>query len=97
MLDRTVRTPPGYAERSCILVSYRLPFLRHCFVLCQETPRAQFSPPTDDVLQFFIAEASRLADQSVNDSEAFMLIFSGRSARKRANLHLHVFVIQHRW
>lgn len=97
MLDRTVQAPPAYAERGCVLVSYRLPLLDHCFVLCHETSLAQPDPTRDELLQFFIAEAGRLAEQSVGDSEAFMLIHSGRSIRKRANWHLHVFVVQHRW
>lgn len=97
MLDRTVQTPPGYAERGCVLVSYRLPLLRHCFVLCHEASLVRPDPPIHELLQFFSSEASRLAEQTVNDSEAFMMILSGRSVRKRANWHLHVFVVQHRW
>ncbi|AXI02850.1 hypothetical protein HYN46_08365 [Aquirhabdus parva] len=42
-------------------------------------------------------EAERLAFNSVGDSQAFMLIHSGRSIRKRLNWHLHVFVVQYRW
>ncbi|MES2942300.1 MAG: hypothetical protein V4772_05465 [Pseudomonadota bacterium] len=30
-------------------------------------------------------------------SQAFVLIHSGQSIRRRADLHLHVFVIQRRW
>lgn len=97
MLDRTVQSPPGYAERGCVLVSYRLPLLSHCFVLCHEASSVQSDPTHGELLQFFTAEACRLAEQSVGDSEAFMLLHSGRTIRKRANWHLHVFVVQHRW
>jgi hypothetical protein len=95
MLDRQILMPPGYAERACLLVQYRLPGLRHCFVLCHE-PRGQ--PPSDaELLAFFLSEAARLAHDAVGDAQAFMLIHSGRSIRKRPNWHLHVFVVQHRW
>lgn len=97
MLDRTVQAPPGYAERGCALVSYRLPLLAHCFVLCHETSLVQPDATRNELLQFFISEAGRLAEQAVGDREAFMLIHSGRSVRKRANWHLHVFVVQRRW
>ena len=97
MLDRTVQSPPGYAERGCSLVSYRLPLLDHCFVLCHETSLVQPDATRNELLQFFISEAGRLAEQAVGDREAFMLIHSGRSVRKRANWHLHVFVVQRRW
>ena len=95
MLDRQVLVPAGYAERSCVLVKYRLPGLRHCFVLCHE----QQTPPaaSADLMTFFIGEAERLALASVRDAQAFMLIHSGSSIRKRPNWHLHVFVVQHRW
>lgn len=48
-------------------------------------------------MTFFMSEAERLANESVGDSQAFMLIHSGRSIRKRSNWHLHVFVVQRRW
>lgn len=97
MLNREVLEPDGYAERSCVLVKYRLPFLRHCYVLCHEpSPESPESSPAL-LMTFFMSEAERLADEAVGDTQAFMLIHSGRSIRKRSNWHLHVFVVQHRW
>jgi len=95
MLDREVQVPPGYAERACVLIRYRLPGLRHCFVMCYE-PQTGTKPPAE-LMTFFMAEASRLAQACVGDAQAFMLIHSGSSIRKRPNWHLHVFVVQHRW
>jgi hypothetical protein len=97
MLDRKVLVPSGYAERACVLVSYRLPLLRHCFVLCHESSPTQAETACDELLCFFLSEAERLARESVGDSQAFMFIHSGRSIRRRANWQLHVFVVQHRW
>ncbi|MDR2127662.1 MAG: hypothetical protein LBP52_01150 [Burkholderiaceae bacterium] len=95
MLNHKVLKPVGYAERSCLLVQYELPLLKHCFILCHEAAAGQ--PAAADLMAFFLAEAERLARESVGDAQAFMLIHSGRSIRKRPNWHLHVFVVQHRW
>ncbi|MFG6414453.1 hypothetical protein ACG02S_11150 [Roseateles sp. DC23W] len=95
MLDRQVLQPHGYAERSCVLVRYRLPALRHCFVLCHEPNSGE--TPSAELMVFFLGEAARLAEASVGDDQAFMLIHSGRSIRRRGNWHQHVFVVQRRW
>jgi hypothetical protein len=95
MLNRKILAPPGYAERACVLVSYSLPLLQHCFVLCHESSSAQAEAARDELLLFFLSEAERLARELVGDSQAFMFIHSGRSIRKRANWH--AFVVQHRW
>jgi len=97
MLDRQILLPPGYAERSCLLVRYSLPLLPHCYVLCHE-PHSE-GPPVSSVelMSFFLMQAEQLATDAVNDPQAFMIIHSGASIRKRPNWHLHVFVVQHRW
>ena len=97
MLKREVLEPAGYAERSCLLVKYRLPFLRHCFILCHEPSSENPESSPTLLMTFFMSEAERLATESVGDSQAFMLIHSGSSIRKRSNWHLHVFIVQHRW
>lgn len=97
MLDRDVLVPPGYAERSCLLVKYRLPFLRHCFVMCHEPTSSGIALSRNDLLEFFLEEAERLALELTHDHQAYMLLHSGASVRRRANWHLHVFVVQHRW
>jgi len=97
MLDREILIPPGYAERSCLLVRYRLPLLRHCFVLCSESTSEETAASRRELLGFFLSEAERIAYESVGDSQAFILIYSGSSIRKRPSWHLHVFVVQHRW
>ncbi|MBO9685240.1 MAG: hypothetical protein J7598_01390 [Mitsuaria chitosanitabida] len=82
-------------------MSYRLPWLRHCFVLCSEVGKEPGDEIGDaakvDLMAFFLIEAQRLAQTAVGDPEAFMLIHSGRSARKRSSWHLHVFVVRTRW
>ena len=97
MLDRKISVPAGYAERGCVLVSYRLPLLAHCFVLCSDSIAGQDEGQGVDLMAFFLVEAGRLAQQAVGDPQAFMLIHSGQSIRKRSSWHLHVFVVQRRW
>lgn len=97
MLDRRITTPPLFAERSCVLVQYRLPLLRYCFVLCHEPSSEISSHSQTELLTFFLSEAERLASDLVGDPMAFVFVHSGVSIRKRSNLHAHVFVIQHRW
>lgn len=96
MLDRRIDHPPGYAERGCLLVSYRLPLLSHCHILCHEGAPAGATEAAN-LLAFTFAQASELALREAGDGEAFMLIQSGHTVRKRGNWHAHIFVVQRRW
>ena len=94
---RRIDTPPGYAERDCRRVSYAMPFCPHCFVLCHE-PSDRDHPAIDyDIMDFFMQEAHALSREITGHPHAFVVIHSGRSVRKRPNLHMHVFVIRRRW
>jgi hypothetical protein len=94
---RTVTIPAGYAERECFLVSYKMPFCRHCFVLCHE-PGDPDHPQIDlSVMSFFMSEAHALSDTLTGNPQSFLIIHSGGNVRKRQNLHMHVFVIRRRW
>lgn len=94
---RRVQVPPGYAERSCLLVRYRLPLLPHCFVLCHEAAPHVADAAGAGLMAFFLDQASELALAAVGDAQAFVLMHNGASIRKRANWHLHVFVVRQRW
>ena len=95
--QRQVLVPAGYAERDCVLVRYRLPGLPHCYVMCHEP----ITPPDvvgrAALMTFFIAQASCLALDAVGDDQAFVLMHNGAAIRKRANWHLHLFVVRRRW
>ncbi|MEO5686418.1 MAG: hypothetical protein ABIR54_03580 [Burkholderiaceae bacterium] len=80
-----VLLPAGYAERDCLLVQYSLPGLPHCFVLCHEPMTAPDLQGRADLMAFFMAQASRLALESVGDDQAFVLVHNGATMRKRAN------------
>jgi hypothetical protein len=98
MLNREELAPPGYAQRQCLLIKYRLPGLRHCYVLFHEP--IDRSPSTNtraELLAFFYSEAQALAFAATGDHEAFLLVHSGASVRKRPNWHLHLFIVQCRW
>jgi hypothetical protein len=95
--QRSVSTPPGYQERECFLVSYKLPLCSHCFVLCHE-PSDPDHPSIDlSVMSFFMAEAHELSAKVTGNAHSFVIIHSGGFVRKRHNLHMHVFVIRRRW
>lgn len=95
--QRTITTPPGYAERECLLVSYKLPLCSHCFVLCHE-PTDPDHPSIDlSVMSFFMAQAHDLSAKVTGNAHSFVIIHSGGFVRKRNNLHMHVFVIRRRW
>lgn len=95
--DKRITTPPGFAERECFLVSYRLPLSPHCFVLCHE-PADPGHPSIDlAVMGFFMEQAHALSLAVTGNAHSFVVIHSGGFVRKRHNLHMHVFVIQRRW
>lgn len=97
MFKRALSVPPGYAERGCLLVSYSLPLLPHCFVLCHDETSPGPQQDKAELLSFFVGEAERLAQDFAGNPDAFLLIHSGAAVRKRPNWHLHVFVVRHRW
>jgi hypothetical protein len=94
--DRRIDTPPGYAERDCRLVSYRMPLCRHCFVLCHD-PSGEHPSIDYTVMDFFMGEAHALSRTITGNPHSFVAIHSGGFVRKRPNLHMHVFVIERRW
>ena len=97
MLNRKVTTPTEYRRRNCVMVSYQLPLLKHCFILCSDQNANGGQDERYALMTFFLKEAERLAQDCVGDAQAFMLVHSGMTIRKRSGWHLHVFVIQHRW
>lgn len=97
MFNRREHRLAAYQERQCLLVSYTLPGLPYCYVLCSEQELDYQTPAGQELWRFFLAEAQRLAHEDVGDPNAFMLIHSGFSAAARRSFHLHVFVLRHRW
>jgi hypothetical protein len=95
--SRQISTPPGYAERACRLVSYKLPLCNHCFVLCHEPTDADHPSIDLSVMSFFMSEAHNLSYQITGNAHSFVIIHSGGFVAKRHNLHMHVFVIRRRW
>lgn len=94
---RTVTTPTGFIERDCFLVSYRLPFFPHCFVLCHESGNDDHPQVDPAIMGFFMAQAHELSRRLTGNTQSFVAIHSGNVVRKRQNLHMHVFVMRRRW
>ena len=96
MSKREHLSPPGFAERNCSLVRYRLPGIPHCCVFCHLSDSAS-EEQRGELVQFFLIQAHGLALATTGDSEAFVLVHSGSSVRKRKSWHLHVFIVRSRW
>ena len=94
---RVLTTPPGYAERACVLAQYALPGLPHCYALCHEPLAPLSAQRQSELLAFFIAEAERLSRAATGDPESYVLVHNGAGIAKRANWHAHVFVVRRRW
>lgn len=94
---RQVSSPAGYAERGCLLVRYSLPGLPHCYVMCHEPMAQPDARGRAALMTFFIEQASRLALEAVGDDQAFVLMHNGAAISRRANWHLHLFVVRRRW
>lgn len=97
LINRDIMIPPGFAERSCSLVKYRLPLLEHCYVLCHEPSASKEAQEPSVLMDFFIRQAERLAQESVGDPQAFLLIHNWPLIRKRSNWHVRVFVVRKPW
>lgn len=63
-------------------MTYRLPLLRHGFVLCSDSTTGDCGDQRVDLMAFFFQEAARLAEQSVGDPDAFMLIHGANRSRR---------------
>lgn len=112
MLNRKIITPKSFQERDCRLVSYQLPLLKHCFVLCADHQTDQIdhqvnyqtdyqinyhAQTQNELMVFFIEEAEKLAEKITGNSQCYLIAFSGNQVRKRPNLHIHLFIIETRW
>lgn len=110
MLNRKIITPKSFQERGCRLVSYQLPLLKHCFVLCADYQTDQIDQTDykvnyqachvqkqNELMVFFIEEAEKLAEKITGNSQCYLIAFSGNQVRKRPNLHIHLFIIETRW
>lgn len=85
-----------YEKFNCCLIQYKAPLLKACFILCHEPEQSPQSSQYN-LLTFAYQEAERLSQQYTNSSENYMLAMSGQNIRRRANWHIHIFIVQHRW
>lgn len=95
MLNKKITIPDDFADKNCCLVSYQMPLLPHCFVLCANDQ----SEKLDDsiLLPFFLEQAKKLASQHGKDPDGFVFCFSGNAVRKKSNFHVHLFLVNKRW
>ena len=55
------------------------------------------SADLEQILQFGISEARKLAQTITSDPEAFTIVYSGYSARREKGWHVHIFLLGNRW
>lgn len=96
MLNPVISIPPHYDAKRFCLLSYELPFLKYCFVICThyQAHITTFSP-TD--FGFINDDAQRLSQQCVGNADCYLIIFSGQAIRRRENAHAHIFIVEKRW
>lgn len=82
----------------CRLVRRRLPGIPFACTLCHAAAGATQASAAERLAaqQLMLAQVPRLAQAVAGDPEAYVLLHSGRAVRKRANEHLHVFVVSSR-
>ena len=92
MPQRTITKPAGYERFNGVLVSYKIPFIKHSFILCSEW---QLENP--ELMAFFLSEAKRLSLEYAEKPDCYICFFSGQTQRKRANVHIHLHIIENRF
>lgn len=92
MPQRTITQPQGYEQFNAVLVSYKVPFIKRSFILCSEW---QLENP--ELMAFFLAEVKRLSLEYTGKPNRYICFFSSQGQRKRANVHIHVHLIENRF
>ncbi len=96
MMNKKIIKNVNLAEKNCCLIRYQMPMLKYCFVFCTNyTGKNQYSE--EELTTLFLTETKKLAKKYAQDENAFMFCFSGQSIRKRANFHVHVFIVKTRF
>lgn len=92
MPQRRIIQPQGYEKFNAVLVSYKVPFIQRSFILCSEW---QLEHP--ELMAFFLAEVKRLSLEYTGKPNHYICFFSSQGQRKRANVHIHVHLIENRF
>jgi len=79
-----------FNKHNCQLLTYSLPFVKRCFVIFNERDDKD---NINNLLGFSYEQAKVLSKQYSGEPEAFVLLISGNSIRKRDNWHVHIFIV----
>lgn len=79
-----------YSKFNCQLLTYSLPFVKRCFVIFIEKDDKD---NLNNLLGFSYEQAKIFSKKYSGEPEAFVLLVSGNSIRKRNNWHVHIFVV----
>lgn len=94
--DRKIQQPEEFAEKECMLISYRMLGLKHCYVIYYVGNKAH-SSVIEPLFAFSHNQAEKLSSSIVGDPQSFLLIHHGNLIRKRDGWHSHIFVVKNRW
>lgn len=84
--------------KSCHLMPIRDDLIRNYYLLAFPIEQGQPSfPEVTEMLNVGISYAQQLAEESLNDSEAFTILYSGYSARREKGWHVHIVLLGSRW
>ena len=89
--------PEHYKNYGLLQIQYAMPYLPHCYILCQGDD-SELTFGSKQLSLFFYDEAMRLSYLHTKDFQKFVIIESGQSVRKhKAGRHAHIFIVQTRW
>ena len=83
---------------TCSLICIRNDLIPNYYLLA--FPKTQGEPSAAEVTEMIstgILQGQALAMESVGDSEAFTVLYSGYSARREKGWHIHIVLLGNRW
>ena len=83
---------------ACRLLRVRNELISDYYVLV--FPKSQGEPTADEVSEMFklgVRRAQELAFECTGDREAFVVLYSGYSARREKGWHVHIVLLGNRW
>ena len=83
---------------TCSLIRIRNDLIPNYYLLA--FPKTQGEPSAAEVTEMIstgILQGQALAMESVGDSEAFTVLYSGYSARREKGWHIHIVLLGNRW
>jgi len=94
----TVLKIPLSSGREGQVLRIRNDIISNYYLVC--FPREQGEPTPDEVTEMLIAGnkyAQDIAQEKLNDKDAYSLLYSGYSTRREKGWHVHIVLLGNRW